>query len=123
LLRLEAIDQSLDSLLLTLIRSGSLRLLRIAQRSGEITRSRFNAGLSQISVDSMGKPFGDLFENFHRLSTLFLILQLPTISIQLRSSGLFERLIPSLFRLIRAIQSFEDIRLRAEVIKPFLILN
>src|SRR5438046_894741 len=81
LLRLESGDQRLNALLLGVDGSGSLRLLGVTERTSEIACRRFNAGLSQTSVDSLRKSFGDFLEDIHRFSTLFLILQLPTIRI------------------------------------------
>ena len=98
-------------------------LLGVIQRAGEIACCRLEAGLSEISEHSLRKPFRYLFEDFHRFSALLLTLQLSAVRIKLRRSGKLERLIPSGFRVIRAIQGFEDIRFGAEIIEPFLILN
>src|SRR5205814_10108328 len=81
LLRLESGDQRLDALFLGVDGSGSLRLPGIARCAGKIACCRLDAGLSQTSVHSLWKSFGDLFENLHRFTALFLILQLSTVRI------------------------------------------
>ena len=100
-----------------------MRLFRIAQRAGVIASCGFNASLSQISKYSVRKPFGHFLEDLHRFSTLLLILQLSTIRVEVGRFAYLERLVPSGFFLIRAIQPLEDIRFSAEIFEPFLNLN
>src|SRR5947199_8603713 len=123
LLRVEPGNQRLDALLLRVGWSLGLCLLCVGGCSSEIACCRLDAGLSQTSINSLRKTFGDFFENFHRFSALLLTLQLSAIGIKLLRSGNLERLIPGGFRVIRAVQGFEDVRFGAEIIQPFLILN
>src|SRR5260370_34366710 len=74
LLRVESSDQRLDALFLCIRRSGSLCLLGVTGRTREIACCRFNASLSEISINALRKAFGDVFENFHRFSALLLVL-------------------------------------------------
>ena len=98
-------------------------LLGIAGRAGEITCCRLDAGARKVSVNSLRKPFVNVLENLHCFSVLLLKLQASTIGIELRCSRNFNSVVPGGFRLIRAVQSFENIRFGAEIIEPFLILN
>src|SRR4029450_10147901 len=104
-------------------RSGILCLLGVIERAGEITCCRLEARLCEVSEDSLRKPFRNLLEDFHCFSTLLLTLQLSAVRITLWRSGNVGRWMRGGFRLVRAIQGFEDIRLGAEIIEPFLILN
>src|SRR5205814_8007431 len=74
LLGVESSDQRLDALFLCIRRSGSLCLLGVTGRAPEIAGCRFNASLSEISINALWKAFGDVFENLHCFSTLLLIL-------------------------------------------------
>ena len=71
----------------------------------------------------MRETFRHLFKNFQRFTSLFLKLQLSAIRIEILRFALLERLVPGGFCLIRAVQSFKDIRFGAEIFEPFLILN
>src|SRR6266700_1717527 len=97
---------TLDALLLRVGWSLGLCLLCVGGCSSEIACCRLDAGLSQTSINSLRKTFGDFFENVHRFSTLLLILQLATIRVKSRRLGNFEGLVPDGFRFIRTIQSF-----------------
>src|SRR5262249_34232140 len=115
--------QRLDALFLRISGSGSLCLFGVTSRRGEITCCRLDASLSQISVNSLRKSFGNLFENLHSFTSLLLVLQLSTIRIELRTFGDLEGMIPDCFCLIRPIQRFEDVCFGTEILEPFLILN
>src|SRR5262249_31786310 len=102
---------------------GGLCLLGIIGRAAEIACCGLQSRLSETSVDSVRKAFGDLLKDLHRFSTLLLILQLSPIRIKLLRIGDLERVIPNGLRFIRTIQGFEDVRLGAEVVESFLSLN